>query len=105
MVGTEKEVFPPRAAAPSSNSSCGVYKRVEMSRDPDLTMPEEDRTPTSHNDLQNTELCPVKLTISILIEKGESFLEFSNLFFSKLISHGVYSKRIVKSNKDVSGNF
>jgi len=28
------------------------------------------------------------LTIAILIEKGEGLLEFSNLLFSKLISHG-----------------
>ena len=33
-----------------------------------------------------------KLTIAILVEKGEGLLEFSNLFFGKLISHGVYSK-------------
>lgn len=29
------------------------------------------------------------LTIAILVEQGEGFLEFSNLLFSKLISHGV----------------
>ena len=28
------------------------------------------------------------LTISVLVEKGESLLEFGNLFFGKLISHG-----------------
>jgi len=31
-----------------------------------------------------------KLTITIFIEQGEGLLEFSNLLFSKLISHGVY---------------
>lgn len=44
-----------------------------------------------------------KLTIAILIEKGEGLLEFGNLFFGKLISHGylfqcsksVYAKGVV----------
>jgi hypothetical protein len=39
--------------------------------------------PTSGNTQQNT-----IRTISVLVEKGEGLLEFGNLFFGKLISHG-----------------
>jgi len=30
----------------------------------------------------------LSLTISILVKEAEGFLEFSNLFFSQLVSHG-----------------
>ena len=36
---------------------------------------------------QNELLSP-QLTISVLIEKAEGLLEFSNLFFGQLVSHG-----------------
>ena len=42
--------------------------------------------------LSSTSGCPNRnknlLTISVLVEKGEGLLEFGNLFFGKLISHG-----------------
>lgn len=39
----------------------------------------------------------LQLTITVLVEEGEGLLEFSNLFFGKLISHGV----IIQNQKTI----
>ena len=43
--------------------------------------------------ITNSQTLLLLLTIAVLVEKAESLLEFSNLFFGQLVSHGCFASK------------